>query len=117
MQVIQVTQVVYFGPEIAVLQKDKSVTRCSQLYTLQPFFDESQVLRTRGRINSAKLPFSHRHPIILPPRCIFVKLYVRELPEIYFHANTKTSPERCWGTSIGLSEVLIPSLKKLSTIV
>ncbi len=54
MQVIWVTQATCFGPEIAALQKEP-VTRHCRLYTLLPFVDESEVLRIRGRINSAKL--------------------------------------------------------------
>lgn len=57
-----------FKREITDLSLNKKLARSSVLKCLNPFFDEQGLLRVDGRLGQAALPYSYRHPIILPKR-------------------------------------------------
>ncbi|KOB70031.1 Pro-Pol polyprotein [Operophtera brumata] len=45
---------------------------------LNPFIDESGVLRVGGRLRNASLPYSARHPMLLPKKAHLVELLVHD---------------------------------------
>ncbi len=57
-----------FASEIEQLKKDpsKGLSRTSRIYKLDPFVDDSGLLRVGGRIDRSSLAYHVRHPIILP---------------------------------------------------
>ncbi|XP_066914234.1 uncharacterized protein [Clytia hemisphaerica] len=64
--IITTTQQVKFTDEIAALQKQNHVSEHSPISSLNPFIDESGVLRVGGRLRRSNLNFQLRHPILLP---------------------------------------------------
>lgn len=48
------------------LSLNRKLAQSSVLRCLNSFFDEQRLLRMDGRLGRAALPYSHRHPIILP---------------------------------------------------
>ncbi|XP_066917226.1 uncharacterized protein [Clytia hemisphaerica] len=64
--IITTTQQVKFTDEIAALQKQNHVSEHSPISSLNPFIDESGVLRVGGRLRRSNLDFKLRHPILLP---------------------------------------------------
>ncbi|XP_017485652.1 PREDICTED: uncharacterized protein LOC108374191 [Rhagoletis zephyria] len=60
-------QLEIYHEEISILQNKKCLPKSSALYQLTPKLDEDGVLRINGRIDAAYcLPYTARHPIILP---------------------------------------------------
>ena len=44
--------------------------------------DEEQIIKCRGRIKNAELPYEARHPILLPKMGHVTKLIIKEAHEI-----------------------------------
>lgn len=59
-------QKTYFPTEIRNLKKGKSVESDSCLKSMNPFIDGYGILRVGGRLDNSELPYSQKHPIILP---------------------------------------------------
>lgn len=89
-----------FFDEILVLKHNETVSlaerkqfdKSSELRTLSPYLDENNVLRMRGRIDSATV-ISHdtKRPIILPRRHQITKLLVDHYHRQYKHLNHQTA--------------------------
>ncbi|XP_064629237.1 uncharacterized protein LOC135488532 [Lineus longissimus] len=67
-----------YGEVIARLQEKQQVSS-RQLKSLDPFLDDSGILRVGGRLQESDLPYAIRHPIILPPRNHITTLIVRRV--------------------------------------
>ncbi|XP_033314525.1 uncharacterized protein LOC117213269 [Bombus bifarius] len=65
-RLIKILQSSRFAPEIRILQKNRSEDVGGKLQPLNPFLDEDGLLRVRGRLTNSAIPFSQKHPIILP---------------------------------------------------
>ncbi|XP_033314517.1 uncharacterized protein LOC117213259 [Bombus bifarius] len=65
-RLIKILQSSHFAPEIRILQKNRSEDVGGKLQPLNPFLDEDGLLRVRGRLTNSPIPFSQKHPIILP---------------------------------------------------
>ena len=55
-----------FSMELDLIRKDKPLPRSSKLITFRPFIDGEGLLRVGGRMESNKLSYSKRHPVLLP---------------------------------------------------
>lgn len=55
-----------FKQEMSRLNRDLPVSKGSPLYQLVPFLDEQGVMRQKGRLVHSQLPYSQKHPVILP---------------------------------------------------
>ena len=55
-----------FGEGITMLEAGKPLPHSNKLLPYHPTLDKNGILRLGGRIDLASLPFSRRHPIILP---------------------------------------------------
>ena len=55
-----------YSKEISLLRENKPILRSSSLINIDPFLDDSGVLRVMGRLENAELSFSSKHPIIVP---------------------------------------------------
>lgn len=64
----------FYQNEINALEASKPLPPKSVLTSLSPFLDELNVLRVGGRLRKSDLPYSKKHPIILPSRSYFLKL-------------------------------------------
>ena len=77
-----------FLEEIASLKAKGKLRSTSKILTLHPFLDPQGLLRVGGRIRLADLPYSRRHPILLPRDHRLTKLIVRTEHERLMHAGS-----------------------------
>ena len=63
--------------KIDAIKKGSKLKRTICILSLNPFLDESEILRVGGRQVNAKLSFDNCHPIILPANHQLVKLLLR----------------------------------------
>ena len=63
----------------------------SRLASLNPFLDEHGLLRVGGRLQNAGIPYSQKHPILLPSYHHVTDLIIREVHERAFHAGIQTT--------------------------
>ncbi|CAC5382832.1 unnamed protein product [Mytilus coruscus] len=82
MAIIKYEQNVHFEEEIHVLQnidRGKVLKKSSKLFKLNPFIDDNGLLRVRGRLERADLPYDAKHPIILPKDSNISKLIIEDI--------------------------------------
>lgn len=68
----------YFS-EINDLSAGRQLKRSSSLLSLNPFLDESGVIRVGGRLKTAPISHSAKHPIILPKQHHVADMIVRQV--------------------------------------
>ena len=66
----------YFADEIRRLAARAEVGKNSALRQLTPFLDQQGILRVEGRLQGLELPYSERHPVILPKQCHLSRLVI-----------------------------------------
>lgn len=64
--IIRLVQKDTFGPELDQLHAGKGVLKSSSIFKLEPFLDSKGIMRVKGRVANAPVPFSIKHPVILP---------------------------------------------------
>ena len=64
----------------------ESVSSSSALRKLSPWMEEG-VLRVGGRLNNAPIPYSRKHPIILPSKHVITDLVIREIHVLEGHCG------------------------------
>ena len=73
-------QKAYFSEEIDQLQQSvPQLKKTSVLYKLDPFIDQSGVLRVGGRLKNSLAPFSVNHPAVMPAKAHITKLFARSV--------------------------------------
>lgn len=82
LQIVHLVQLEAFGAEISALKAKESLPSKSKISGLAPFIDDN-ILRVRGRLQRANLPYSQKHPIILPRSHHFTELLIKDA-----HSNT-----------------------------
>ncbi|XP_032416535.1 uncharacterized protein LOC116718567 isoform X10 [Xiphophorus hellerii] len=75
-----------FEPEISALRANKTVSKDSQLYRLDPVIDDG-VLRVGGRLKRAAMPFEIKHPVILCKNMHVATLILRYIHHLLGHAG------------------------------
>ncbi|KAK3093755.1 hypothetical protein FSP39_019763 [Pinctada imbricata] len=79
---IKVTQKEAFGDAIRCIQEGNQLHKGHSLLSLSPIIDERGILRVGGRLDKVKgdnhLPYSERHPIIMPKNHYLSRLLVRK---------------------------------------
>ena len=65
--------------------EERSVRKASVISQLDPFADETGVLRVGGRIKHAGIPFKEKHPLILPKKGHVTNLIIRHHHEEVCH--------------------------------
>lgn len=93
-KIIQLIQNENFGREIAYLQNNKnneiqSVFKDSNLRSLNPFLDNSGILRVNGRLSKADINYNQKFPIILPAKNYVVRLLIKLEHIKLFHAGAQ----------------------------
>lgn len=84
---IRHVQNIHFYKDIESLTKKNS---CSpSLRRLNPFLDSSGLLRVGGRLHNAPLPYSARHPLLLPPKSHLTNLSVDHYHRSYLHIGPR----------------------------
>ena len=76
-----------FPGEITVLMHGRAVGKRSPLHTLHPFLDSQGLLRVGGQLHLARLPYSQRHPTILPKKCHLGRLIIERAHKAAIHGG------------------------------
>lgn len=63
---IRQAQQTYLGPELKLLQNQRTLSSSSSLASLNPYLDENGLIRVAGRLRNSALSFGQRHPVIIP---------------------------------------------------
>lgn len=77
-------------PEIMLMDADLPLGKRSKLLPLNPFIDRASHLRVGGRLKNADIPYSQRHPIILPSSDHLTTLIIRHEHERLLHAGQQS---------------------------
>ncbi|GIX96405.1 DUF1758 domain-containing protein [Caerostris darwini] len=83
---IKSVQFIVFNNEINTLKINQALSCRSKILSLNPFLDNSGILRVGGRLRHANIAYGHKHPILLPKGHILTDLIVRHYHEILLHA-------------------------------
>ena len=84
---VRLVQEAYFQLELTVLRKGHGVQRHSSLGRLNPFLDPTGVIQVGGRLDEALLPYSQRHPVILPKKSHLARLVVDRAHRASLHGG------------------------------
>lgn len=76
-----------FKKEIEAIRGQVPLPLRSSMVSLTPFLDSNGILRVGGRLAKSTFDFNVKHPIILPKKCNFLKLFVTFVHKKYFHAG------------------------------
>ena len=82
--ILKLLQAEHFAEEIKGI-KDKTLNTKNRLYKLDPFLDDSSVLRVGGRLQKSSLSYGIQHPIILPKSGHLVELIIRHCHQKIAH--------------------------------
>ncbi|GBM79999.1 hypothetical protein AVEN_203766-1, partial [Araneus ventricosus] len=74
-----------FSAEVAAMMSGDNISNKSKILNLSPFLDNKGVMRVGGRLENSQLPYSGKHPIILPSKGKLTEMIVRYYHEKYFH--------------------------------
>lgn len=106
-QILRHEQSIHFKQEINDLNLNKENVK-GALQPLHPFLDNEKILRVGGRINNASVPFSQKHPIILPKQSRITDLIIYHEHMRLLHAPPKlllsSLNQRYWLTD-GLNHI------------
>ena len=78
-----------YPQEISALLRNKSLPKGSKLIKLDPFLDNQDLLRIKGRLENAELSYESKHPIIIPNGHI-AKLLISFQHSFLKHAGVST---------------------------
>ncbi|GFT02924.1 integrase catalytic domain-containing protein [Trichonephila clavipes] len=73
-----------FYKEIRAMQNGDDICNKSKILNLSPFLDKG-IIRVGGRLKHSRLPYSSKHPILLPAKSKLTIIIVKYYHEKYFH--------------------------------
>ncbi|XP_059221144.1 uncharacterized protein LOC131995885 [Stomoxys calcitrans] len=76
-----------FKDEYNALSQGLQISPKSSLSTINPFLDDARIIRINGRLSQSTLPYSERHPMVLPGNSWFCHLYLSHLHKFLAHAD------------------------------
>ena len=85
---IGIVQKESFSSELELLKHKKLLPK--HFRKLNPFIDESGLIRVGGRLEASELPYESRHPALLPRNHRLVDLIIQETHNIYCHPGAQT---------------------------
>jgi len=88
---VRIIQSKYFKEEIHSLTKHHSIKKCSPILRLSPFLDENRILRIGGRLEATNLPYTAKHPILLPGHHPFSHLIVKHEHKRHLHVGAQAT--------------------------
>ncbi|XP_041452005.1 uncharacterized protein LOC121405395 [Drosophila obscura] len=84
------TQGMHYADEHRCLTTKRPLPASSSLRNLNPFIDQNGVMRACGRVQaSASMSYNEKHPILLPPASLLVRLLVRFTHHIVLHGGNQ----------------------------
>ena len=81
------SQLMYFCQDYSTLKSGKTLSKSSSLHSLNPFIDQSNLIRVGGRLGNSKLDFFTKYPIVLHKACPIVNLLIRQIHIDHEHAS------------------------------
>ncbi|XP_028167249.1 uncharacterized protein LOC114357705 isoform X2 [Ostrinia furnacalis] len=84
-RIISITQGLYFPSEISKIKNNLPIK--SNLKSLAPFIDGNGIMRVGGRLQNAPVPYTQKHPIILPNKCHVKNSIIRNEHCVLMHAG------------------------------
>ncbi|XP_076664982.1 uncharacterized protein LOC143367242 [Andrena cerasifolii] len=88
--IIKLLQRIHFLEELRCLAKKRNAEIKGKLQRLSPFVDKDGILRVGGRLKHSAMPFSQRHPIILP-KSYTTTLIIENEHRMQLHAGVQTT--------------------------
>ncbi|XP_063358857.1 uncharacterized protein LOC134648296 [Cydia amplana] len=79
----------HFSDVISKLRLRKQLPR--SLRKLNPFLDDQGVLRVGGRLARSGLEFEHKHPALLPRKCVLTTRVIESVHRKTFHPGLNTT--------------------------
>ena len=67
-----------FSDSIRYLERGKELDKRDNLLQFTPFLDKDGLIRARGRLKHAKIPYSQKHPTILDSKNSITKLIIEQ---------------------------------------
>jgi hypothetical protein len=96
-----------YSDELSSLRKPGSVPRRSSLLRLYPVLDPARTMLVGGRLSYSHVPFSERHPPILPKTSPLAELFIRNAHAAMLHASATLT------TSYLMRQVWIPGAQSM----
>ena len=88
---IKMVQSSVFAQEIHDLANGKALHAKSKLLSLNPFLDQTGIMRVGGRLKHADLSYDRRHPILLPKSNTLTRLLIENEHLSSGHAGIQTT--------------------------
>lgn len=111
---VRIVQRQCFYAEFKALNKKGMVSSKSQLISLVPFLDDDKIVRVRGRLRHATIPYHEKHPIILPKDHRFTQLLIDYAHQSTLHGGIQLTSaflrKRFW--IIHAKKIIKSSIKK-----
>lgn len=86
-RIVQNIQELYFGEELHQLKSNQSVSLKSKMANLNPFLDKNGLIRVGGRLTNAAMPYTQKHPIILPRDAHISRLITDDAHNMTIHGG------------------------------
>jgi len=80
-----------FPQEIKMIAEKRALLKTSPLLRLTPFLDPNGLLRVGGRLQSALLSSSAKHPLILPRKSVLTSLIISDAHLRTLHGGTQVT--------------------------
>ncbi|KAK2578491.1 hypothetical protein KPH14_002052 [Odynerus spinipes] len=87
---LRVAQSESFSEELHSIREGQPLQRSGKLHALNPFIDDSGLLRVGGRLSNAPIEYQHIHPIILASEHPFTTLIIRNEHIRLLHAGCQS---------------------------
>ena len=87
---VKLLQLCYFSDEIRTLRTDRNSAVKGKLQRLNPFLDKDEMLRVGNRISHSPMPFTQKHPIILPKSSV-TALIIEHEHLLNLHSGTQAT--------------------------
>lgn len=84
---VRISQKVAFAREFTDLSEGMLVGNKSKLKTLHPYIDSNGLIRVGGRLEKSSLPYSQKHPLVIPSDHKITKLLFTYEHERLLHAG------------------------------
>ncbi|XP_060801418.1 uncharacterized protein LOC132901991 [Amyelois transitella] len=80
-------QSLHFNQELKCMAKNIPIK--TNVKSLNPFLDKLGIMRVAGRLENANVPYNQKYPIILPNKCHFTTLIIRNEHLSLLHSGLK----------------------------
>ncbi|XP_043283141.1 uncharacterized protein [Venturia canescens] len=91
LKIVKLAQGAEFKQELQDLNDNHNIANSSKLKTLNPFVDEEGILRVGGRLKNAQLPYTQRHPALLPRSHRITSLIIEHHHQQNYHSGIQTT--------------------------